>query len=251
MRKKIREEARKNREEEILEKVTVIREARNPQREIFKIRRTRKKVEKVGFPVKDKKGNTQVSKSRIDGVVIDHFNGVFRQNPIPNGNVWKEYWNLVDDVFEIINKQTVNPNDYPLPSVEEINKLIRLTDDKKSVLGPMKSDLVKLGGDNIINLIHRLICLCWEKEDIPESWRNEKMVLLYKNKGQLFDLDNYRGIFIRLLCLSILQKWLYQKCSPIVDLCGSELAFGGRTKRSVKEVGTIDSSSNTRLLQLV
>ena len=64
----------------------------------------------------------------------------------------------------------------------------------------------------------------------------EKMVLAYKNKGKLTDLDNYRGIFIRLLCLSILQKWLHQKCSPIVEVRGSEYAFGGRKERSVNEV---------------
>jgi hypothetical protein len=61
------------------------------------------------------------------------------------------------------------------------------------------------------------------------------MVILYKNAGALSDMDNYRGIFIWHLILSILQKWLYLKCAPILDSNGSELAFGGRNKRSVKE----------------
>ena len=66
--------------------------------------------------------------------------------------------------------------------------------------------------------------------------RDEKLVILYKNKGQLTEIDNYRGIFIRLLCISLIQKWLFLKCSPIVDHHGSELAFGGRKGRSVAEV---------------
>ena len=41
--KKIREEISRNRAEEILAKVSTIREAKNPQGEVFKIRRTRKK----------------------------------------------------------------------------------------------------------------------------------------------------------------------------------------------------------------
>ena len=77
---------------------------------------------------------------------------------------------------------------------------------------------------------------CFDIEDIPIQMKIEKMVLLYKNAGELFDMDNYRGIFIRSVILSILQKWLYSKCSPIVDSNGSENAFGGRVKRSVKEV---------------
>ena len=107
---------------------------------------------------------------------------------------------------------------------------------KKAVLGTITSELVKISGDNMIRLIHRLIVVSCEQDGVPEEMRNEKMVLIYKNKGQLSDLDYYRGIFIRLLTLSILQKWLYSKCAPIVDENGSELAFGGRKKRSVKEV---------------
>ena len=39
-----------------------------------------------------------------------------------------------------------------------------------------------------------------------------------------------------MIFISVLQKWLYTKCSPIIDKNGSELAFGGRKGRSVKEV---------------
>ena len=34
----------------------------------------------------------------------------------------------------------------------------------------------------------------------------------------------------------MLQKWIYSKCSPVVDVSGTELAFGGRKERSVSEV---------------
>ena len=85
---------------------------------------------------------------------------------------------------------------------------------KKSVLGTMKSEMIKLGGDPLIKLIHRFLVLCCENGDIPDGLRNEKMVLLYKNAGSLSELDYYRGIFIRYFLLSILQKWLYGKCSP-------------------------------------
>ena len=111
-----------------------------------------------------------------------------------------------------------------------------MTDDKKSVLGTMKSDLIKLRGDPLMELIHRLIKWCCIEGDIPDGLRMERMVLLYKNAGTLSELDNYRGIFIRYILLSIIQKWLYSKCSPTVDDVGSEFAFGGRKERSVKEV---------------
>ena len=62
--------------------------------------------------------------------------------------------------------------------------MILTTDDKKAVLGNMKSGLIKLGGEQMICLIHRFLLMCCENEDIPEKLRVEKMVLLYRNSGE-------------------------------------------------------------------
>lgn len=236
IRSKIRTEIGKNRAEAMWEKVSMIKDAKNPQGEVFKIRRQRNKVEKVGFPLKDTKGNIQVSKEGIDRVVVNHFERVFRQNPVPKGKIWEQYWKLIDEVFELLESQIPESDDYCLPSFEEIKKLLMKTDDKKSVLGTMTSDLVKLSGESMIKMIHRFVVRCCQHDKIPEGMREEKLVILYKNKGQLTDIDNYRGIFIRLLCISLIQKWLFLKCSPTVDHHGSELAFGGRKGRCVAEV---------------
>ena len=163
-----------------------------------------------------------------------HFEKVFKQNPVPEGSIWDEYWKTVDEVFNAISDQKCKK--FEPPTFEEIKNIFWTTDDRKSVLGTMKSDLVKLGGDPLIRMIHRFVKMCYEKGEIPDGLRDERMVLLYKNAGPLAELDNYRGIFIRYLILSVLQKWLYAKCSPTVDVNGSEFAFGGRKERSVSEV---------------
>ena len=216
-------------------KIQKIRESKNPQGEIFKIRREAKSSERVGFPLKDTKGNLQVSKEGVDNVVCEHFKMVFAQNPIPEGELWQKYWKEVDEVFDAIQKLE-DVGEVDGPSYEEIEKLLHAIDVKKSVLGSLKGDLLKTVGEPIFQAIYRLLLACFDIEDIPIQMKIEKMVLLYKNAGELFDMDNYRGIFIRSVILSILQKWLYSKCSPIVDSNGSENAFGGRVKRSVKEV---------------
>ena len=59
--------------------------------------------------------------------------------------------------------------------------------------------------------------MCFRQNRIPDPFRIEKMILLYKNKGEMDDINNYRGIFIRLLILIIYQKWLYSKAAPILD----------------------------------
>ena len=235
IRKCIKQEIDKNRTNEILQSIHKIRVAKNPQGEVFKIRREKNRVEKVGFPLKDSNGNIQVSKDGIDRVVLAHFDKVFKQNPIPNGEIWDEYWKKVDEVFDILNEQKDNVH-FVNPTYEEIKAIVMSTNDNKSVLGTMTTELIKVIGDDMIKLIHRLILSCCKYENIADGMRNEKLIILYKNKGPLTEMDNYRGIFIRLIVLSILQKWLYMKCSPIVDMNGSELAFGGRKGRSVNEV---------------
>ena len=73
-----------------------------------------------------------------------------------------------------------------------------------------------------------------KQNQIPDSFRLEKMILLYKNKGSVDGINQYHGIFIRVAILIIYQKWLYSKAAPILDKVGSSYAFGGR-KRKVWE----------------
>ena len=99
----------------------------------------------------------------------------------------------------------------------------------------MKIDLVKLAGAKLWDLIVRCITCFVENECIPIELKIEKMVLLYKSAGEICKLDNYRGIFLRNIILSIYQKWLYVTSAPIIDSNGTEFAFGGRRDRSVQE----------------
>jgi hypothetical protein len=222
----------KNLEDAADEKLRKLCTSSCPPAEVFKIRRHRKKTECLDFPLKDKKGNIRVTREGIDEVISDHFKKVFNQNPVADG--WEEYWKVVDEIYEYISeKEKVNIKEGP--TLEEIGKIIDELDSKKAVYGDMKIDLIKIAGDNFKALVHRCVVACFESDEIPDEFRMEKMVLLYKHKGELDDMDNYRGIFLRIVILSIYQKWLYKKCSPIVDENGSEFAFGGRKGKSCIE----------------
>ncbi len=113
--------------------------------------------------------------------------------------------------------------------------LIKSLDANKAVNGEMKIDLVKLAGEKVWEVIYRCIKCLADKEELPMLMRIEKMVLLYKGAGEIYKLDNYRGIFLRHIILSLYQKWLYSKSAPVIDSNGTEYAFGGRADRSVQE----------------
>ena len=233
--KKIRVQIERNRGIKIETAVGDIQKSKNPQQEIFKIRKMKKQVENIGFPLKDDKGVLQVSKLGIDDVVDKHFRKVFGQNPVPDGLQWKIYWMKVDKVFELISQQ---PGGKQLeePTHDEVGNLICDINSRKSVLGEMTGDMVKLVHDPMMKMVFNFVKKCLYEEDIPTGIKLERMALLYKNAGDLADMDNYRGIFLRHILLSLLQKWMYGRAAPILDANGSEFAFGGRTGRSVPEV---------------
>ena len=214
-----------NIESKMEEKVYKVTSAKCPQAEVFKIRRNVNITERLDFPLKDTNGNIRVTKQGIDGVISAHFGKVFDQNPVADG--WEEYWSYCMKIYDMISQKEII-NTMEGPTFEEINMIINDLDISKAVYGTMSIELVKMAGVNFRKLIHRCVSLCFECSEIPDEFRIEKMILLYKHKGKLDELDNYRGIFLRLIILTIYQKWLYLKCAPVVDKNGSESAYGGR-----------------------
>ena len=221
-----------NVEAEMESKVHKVTSSQNPQSEVFKIRRKINKTENLDFPLKDSDGNIRVGREGIDHVISSHFGKVFGQNPIEDG--WEEYWEYVVNIYEMIS-QKEKMSAMEGPSLEEINAIIDNLDKTKSVHGTMSIELVKKSGENFRKLVHRCVHLCFISNEIPDEFRIEKMILLYKHKGKLDELDNYRGIFLRLILLTIYQKWLFSKCAPVADKNGSEAAFGGRKGKSTIE----------------
>jgi len=55
------------------------------------------------------------------------------------------------------------------------------------------TELIKAGGRKIRNEIHKLINSVWNKEELPEEWKESIIVYIYK-KGDKTDCSNYRGI---------------------------------------------------------
>ena len=212
-------------------KIQEIIKSDKPQSKVFKVRRELNKSTNIDFPLKDAGGVLQVSRSGVDTVISSHFGKVFGQNPVPDG--WEEYWGMVDTVFSLINDLTINEyNNEDEPTEEEIVKIISGMDPKKANYGPLTIDLVKLGGVRIYKVIYRCILMCFKHNIMPEKLREEKMILLLKPKGVIDIINDYRGIFLRNIILSVYQKWLYTKNAPCVDDNGSEFACGGRKERS-------------------
>jgi len=71
-------------------------------------------------------------------------------------------------------------------------------------------ELIKYGGNELLNGIFELVRHIWEEERIPEEWKETKTVPIYK-KGDRDKCENYRGIPLGNAACKILANIILEK----------------------------------------
>ena len=69
----------------------------------------------------------------------------------------------------------------------------KLKGHKSQGIDQIPAELIKAGGRKICSEIHKLSISTWNKEKLPEEWKESIIVRIYK-KGDKTDCSNYRGI---------------------------------------------------------
>jgi hypothetical protein len=75
---------------------------------------------------------------------------------------------------------------------------------------------IKAGGSTIHCAIHKLIIAIWNKEELPEEWKELVIVLIHK-KGDKTDCNNYRGISLLPTTYKILSNILLTRLIPYAE----------------------------------
>ena len=84
----------------------------------------------------------------------------------------------------------------PEPNAFEVELLIeKLKSHKSPGTDQIPAELIKVRGRTIRCAIHKLIISIWNKEELPEEWKESIIVPIYK-KGDKTDCNNYRGILL-------------------------------------------------------
>jgi hypothetical protein len=103
-------------------------------------------------------------------------------------------------------KQTVKPL-VPEPSLVEVEIAIeKLKSYKSPGTDQIQAELIKAGGE-IHSEIHKLVCSKWNKEELPQQWKESIIIPIHKN-GDKIDCNNYRGISLLSTAYKILSKSL-------------------------------------------
>jgi hypothetical protein len=77
------------------------------------------------------------------------------------------------------------------------------------------AELIKAGGEMLCSEIHKLVCSIWNKEELPQQWKESIIVPIHK-KGDETDYNNYRGIPLS-TAYKVLSTILLARLAPYVS----------------------------------
>jgi hypothetical protein len=134
---------------------------------------------------------------------------------------WRNYFSQILNVHEVSDVRqaeihTAEPL-VPEPNVLEVELAIeKLKSHKSPGIDQIPAELIKAGGRKIRCVIHKLIISIWNKEELPEVWKESIIVPIHK-RGDKTDCNNYRGISLLPTTYKILSNILLSRLIPLQE----------------------------------
>ncbi|KAJ4432787.1 hypothetical protein ANN_21426 [Periplaneta americana] len=127
--------------------------------------------------------------------------------------------------------QTAEPF-IPEPTLSEVEIAIEnLKKYKSPGIDQIPAELIQEGGSALYSEIYKLVLAIWEKEIVPEQWKESIIVPIFK-KGDKTNCGNFRGISLLLTSYKILSNILLRRLTPYVDEIIEDHQCGFRRNRS-------------------
>jgi hypothetical protein len=122
----------------------------------------------------------------------------------------------------------------PEPSLVEVEIAIgKFKSYKSTGTDQIPAELIKAGGETY-SQIHKLIFSIWNKEELPQQWKESIIVPIYE-KGDKTDCNNYRGISVLSTTYKILSNILLARLTPYVSEIFGDRQCGFRRNRSTMD----------------
>jgi hypothetical protein len=96
-----------------------------------------------------------------------------------------------------------------------------------------------------VSVIHKLITSIWNKEEMPDQWKQSIIVPIHKT-GDTSDCNNYRGISLLSTSYNILSNILLSRLSLYIDEIIGGHQCGFRRNRSTTDQIFLHSSDTEK-----
>jgi hypothetical protein len=152
---------------------------------------------------------------------------------------WKNFFIQVLSVHEFhdVRQMDIHTTEplVPEPSLVEVKIAIgKLKSYKSPGTDNIPAELIKAGGETLCSEIHRLICSIWNKEELPQQWKESTGIPIHK-KGDKTDCNNYRGISLLSTAYKISSNILLARLTPYVNEVTEDHQCGFRRNRSTTD----------------
>ena len=128
---------------------------------------------------------------------------------------------------------------------ETLEAINSLKNKKSPGTDGIPGEVLKSGGTALHHELHQLILSIWVAEEVPQQWKNARIISIYKRKGDRATCGNSRGISLLSVAGKVLAKLLLGRLNKnIVDRVCPESQCGFRRER-----GTVDMVFVVRQLQ--
>jgi hypothetical protein len=171
--------------------------------------------------------------------IISYGNGNLLAYPQIVLNRWKDSFNQVLNVRGIhdvrqMDIHTAEPL-VPEPSLVAVEIAIgKLKSYKSPSTDQIPAELIKTGGETFLSEINKLLFSMWNKEDLPQQWKDSIILLIYK-KGVKNDCNNYRRISFLSRAYTILYNIFLARLTPYVNESIGDYQCGFRRNRSTTD----------------
>jgi hypothetical protein len=98
------------------------------------------------------------------------------------------------------------------------------------------AELLQAGLEPLANHFHYLIGSCWASKNVPQDFKDTKITILYKNKGERGDSNNYRGISLLNVAGKLLAKIVLKCLQQLAKKVYPESQCGFRSHRSTTDM---------------
>ncbi len=126
------------------------------------------------------------------------------------------YGSTRQHIQEVPSRTTRNTKIPPILQSEVEEALNSMKDHKAPGIDEITSDILKQGGEEILQQLTQLFNQISEAQKIPASWKEAKIILLFK-KGDKADVKNYRPISLLSHLYKIFTKIIQNRIKDALD----------------------------------
>ena len=215
----------------------IMNEGQGKTNEIWNIRKRALGGDNQRIAIKDKEGNQLTCKENIMKRYTEYFHDLLQPRPIQpqNEELTKE---VEKQFFHNLNSMVFEEDEINKPfKMEEVTREIRSLKNNKCP-GPdeITNEILKNSGKSLVQNILNFINWMWEHETVPDTLKALDIKTIYKGKGCIADMANYRGIFIGNAILKLKEKLINSRSTPRIEQYGfSEAQAGGRKNRNITD----------------